>query len=63
MKVPFNQLYIEVEKLYAKPFESTNISGINEHCDFIRSFIESCGWDVDSYIRAMFGFNNSSNIN
>lgn len=61
MKVPFNQLYMEVEKLYNKEFQPSEIQSINEHCDFIRSFIESCGWDVESYIRSMFGFDQKVN--
>jgi hypothetical protein len=54
MKVPFEILFLEVEKLYQKQFDPSDTISIEEHCDFIRIFIESCGWTSDEYIRRMF---------
>jgi len=44
---------MQVDSLFQKEFDPTDTKGINEHCDYIRDFIESCGWDVSSFIRAM----------
>lgn len=53
-KLPYEQLSVEVEKLYSKPFEESNTKGILDHCEFIRNFIEACGWSVDEYIERMW---------
>jgi hypothetical protein len=52
-RIKYDQLYIQVDSLFQKEFDPNDTKGINEHCDYIRTFIESCGWDVDSFIRAM----------
>lgn len=62
-KIPFEQVSLQVEILWKKEFLPNDIIGINEHCDFIRSFIESCGWSIDDYIRVMFGFNHLQKVN
>lgn len=52
MKVPYSQLSFEVDKLYN--YKLTDEKEIEEHCEYIRQFIEACGWEVEDYIRAMF---------
>jgi len=52
-RISYEQLYMQVDSLFQKEFDPTDTKGINEHCDYIRDFIESCGWDVSSFIRAM----------
>ena len=51
MKLPYAQLSVQVNKLY--DYKLTDEKAIEEHCEYIRQFIEACGWDVDDYIRAM----------
>jgi hypothetical protein len=50
MKMSYLQLSLEVDKLYAKQFPpSVPNSVIEEHCNFIASFIEAAGWTTDEY--------------
>lgn len=51
--IPFGVVFAQVEILFSKEFESNDTTGVVEHCDMIRDFIEACGWDVDEYIRRM----------
>lgn len=53
-KIPYEILSVEVNKLYTKEFSPEDNQGIIEHCEFIRKFIESCGWTVESYIDRMW---------
>jgi len=51
MKLPYEQVSIEVDKLYDKKFPATATNReIEEHCQFIATFIEACGWDTESFI-------------
>lgn len=54
LKVPYEVLAITVDKLYQKEFANTAIDSIEEHCLFIRAYIEACGWDVSDFIRWNF---------
>jgi hypothetical protein len=60
-KIKYDIVALQVELLYQKDFDPHDIAGINNHCDYIRSFIESCGWVIDDFIREMMGFNKISN--
>lgn len=51
MKLPYHQLSLEVDKLYN--YQLTDEKEIEEHCEFIRQFIEACGWDLYEYMSAM----------
>jgi hypothetical protein len=51
VKIPYFQLSVEVDKLYN--YSLTDDKVIEEHCEFIRQFIESCGWEVEDYISTM----------
>jgi hypothetical protein len=55
-KMPFQLLDFEVKKLYSKPFSPTDIVGVNAYCDFIREYIESCGWAPEEYIERINRF-------
>jgi hypothetical protein len=62
VKIPFNLLYIEVDKLYRKEFNPNDIKGINAQCEFIGEFIRAAGYTEDEFIRLMcFGSNNKLN--
>lgn len=62
-KLPYEYVSREVDKLYEKQFDEKDIEGINKHCDFIREFINACGWDEIDYIRVMMGFEEPNNLN
>jgi hypothetical protein len=53
-RISYEQLSKEVDVLFSKKI--TDEKEIEEHCDFIRQYIEYSGWEIDSYIRAMFGW-------
>jgi hypothetical protein len=53
-RIPYDQVALEVEKLY--DFSIIDEKKIDERCLLIQNFIESCGWDIDSYTRVMMGF-------
>lgn len=55
-KISYEFLTLELEKLWSKEFSSEDTIGINEHCDFIISFVESCGWTTEEYISRMMGY-------
>lgn len=54
MKLPFEYVAREVDKLYDKSFEQSEVNAINEHCEFIRDFIHACGWSEDELLAAMY---------
>ena len=62
MKIAYEQVAIEVEKLYQKQFDDKDIKAIEEHCLFIQSFVESTGWEVDSFMARWLN-NNSCEVN
>lgn len=53
MRTPYNQLYVEVNKLYAKSFDESDVKGINEWCEYIAEFIKANGWTEDEFNRYM----------
>lgn len=55
-KLPYSYVSQHVDKLYEKQFDESDVNGINKHCDFIREFINACGWDETDFIRAMMGY-------
>ena len=50
MKIPYEVLALEVDKLYQKEFGPSDHTSIEEHLKFIETFIESCGWEVEEYM-------------
>jgi len=55
-KLPYDYVTREVDKLYEKRFDDSEVDAINKHCEFIADFIRACGWTEEEYIRAMMGF-------
>ena len=55
-KLPFDYVLRQVDMLYSKEFADNEIVAIDKHIDFIRAFINSCGWDEEDFIRASFEF-------
>lgn len=50
MKISYEQLDLEVTKLYLQPFDGNDIESVILHCDRIGNFIEACGWRIDQYL-------------
>jgi hypothetical protein len=48
--VSYEQLALEVEKLYSKQFNDHQVKEINEHCEYIADYIIACGWSVEEYL-------------
>jgi hypothetical protein len=46
-RVAYETVSLQVDKLY--DFSITNEREIEERCDLIREFIESCGWSTDEF--------------
>jgi len=55
-QIQFEIVQLEVEKLFEQGIYLTNTNDICNHFDFIRKFIESCGWSYDSYVDKMMGW-------
>jgi hypothetical protein len=50
MKVPYEILAEQVEKLYAKQIDDRDTVAIEAHITYIEKFIEACGWDITDYM-------------
>lgn len=53
-RIPYEVLALQVDRLYNKDFPEDSTQSIEEHCEFIQTFIQSCGWDLDDFIRWSF---------
>ena len=51
MKIAYEILALEVDKLYSEKISSNDVKAIDDHLAYIETFIESCGWEVDEYMR------------
>lgn len=54
MKINSNILLIEVDKLYQKKFDESDIEGVNKHIYYIRTFINACGYTEEEYQNLCF---------
>lgn len=54
MKVQFEIVALEVEKMYSKEIHESNLIAIQEQTELIQEFIESCGYDVDTFFLRWF---------
>lgn len=54
MKLSYEYVSRVVDKLYEKEFELDDVEAIEKHCDFIREFINACGWDENELLDAMY---------
>jgi hypothetical protein len=50
MKVPYEILAEQVEKLYAKQIDESDDAAIEAHITYIEKFIEACGWEPNEYL-------------
>lgn len=60
-KVPYALVAVQMEKLWGVPIDHKDEAAMEKHCDLLRGYVESCGWNISDYIRYMFGFDSSSN--
>lgn len=51
LKVPYEVLALEVDKLYPPYYVLKQGETIEEHLLYIESFIESCGWTTEEYLQ------------
>jgi len=63
IKLPFSYVSGQVDKLYDKQIDTKDPNALDAHCEFIEAFILGCGWTVDQYTRAMFGFQDLDKLN
>jgi len=50
-RVSYEILSMNVDKLYQKKFPPNSDDAVAEHCEYIATFIESCGWTTDQYMQ------------
>lgn len=50
-KVPYEIIAVEVDKLYPPIYVLKPNETLDEHLDFIETFITSCGWDMDEFLK------------
>ena len=60
MKIQFEIVALQVERMFEESIILTDVNEINKHFDFIREFIESCGWDYSSYTDRVMGWGNDN---
>lgn len=51
MRVPFQIMVLEVEKLFEQSLQETDLVKIDKACSLIEFFIQSCGYSVEEYAR------------
>ncbi len=56
IRLPLEYVDAEVDKLYDKSFDLSEVEAVNKHCDFIIAFINACGYTEEEYIRHVMGF-------
>jgi hypothetical protein len=54
MKIPYEILAVEVERLYSIEFPDGADKQIEEHCEKIAALITGAGWDEEEYINRWF---------
>ena len=58
VKLSYEAVAVAMEPLWLKLIDPSDTISIDNHCLYLRSFIESCGWDVDNYIAHMISYPN-----
>lgn len=54
MKIPYEIVSLEVNKMFLKDPEKMSQKEITENCNKISSFLDACGWDEEEFINRMF---------
>lgn len=49
-KIPYEILAIQIDKLYQKEFPEGADRAIEDHCEYIATFIEASGWTLEDYM-------------
>ena len=50
LKVPYEVLALEIDKLYPPHYDLKQDETLEDHLEYIHTFIESCGWTVEEYM-------------
>jgi hypothetical protein len=54
-RLPFSYVSYHVDRLYDRPIDESDLESISKQCNFIAEFIKECGWNEESYFRALMG--------
>lgn len=54
VKVPFEVMALEVDKLYPPHYNLKPGETVEEHCAFIAQFIQACGYTEEEYLDLWF---------
>jgi len=49
--MPVDYLLRETRKLYDKQIDCNDLNAIDKHCEFIATFIKSCGYTEEEFVR------------
>ena len=63
MKFSLEYVDAEVDKLYNKSFDLSDISAANKHCEFIVAFINACGYSEEEYTAYVMGLDSKETMN
>jgi len=50
LKVPYEVLALEVDKLYPPHYELKPGETVEQHIEDVHNFIESCGWTTEEFL-------------
>lgn len=48
-RISIEHLHVKVDELFQKPFKPGDTTGINEHIEYIHTYIEACGYTTEEY--------------
>ena len=51
IKIAYEILALEVDRLYDRHFNEDDNRSIEEHCEYIAKFIEAGGWTVEDFMQ------------
>lgn len=54
MRLPYAYVSKQVDMLFERQFDLNQTDDVNAWCDFIIEYIESCGWNINDYVEAMW---------
>lgn len=61
MKIPYEVLALQVEKIFKSTEQLTDPAEIESEFKKIQEYIVACGWTLDDYTDRMMGWNSSLN--
>lgn len=55
IKIPFEILSIQVEKIYNQEINTNDLTAINKQAEYVCDFVEACGWSWDDFLNESLG--------